>query len=140
MNVTPDASKGQLIALNFGQDAVAASQTNVQLPVNIGEASQAVDGYEAIFPGDVVGIAWSLSAAGSAGVFTIGATLDGTEDADSTLTVGTAANGYTRIERGKMPFTAGQQIGCEITTDGSWDGTTADLSVQVYVLYRMEGI
>lgn len=140
MPITRDTSKGQLIALNFGQDAVAASQTNVQLPVTIGEASQAVDGYEAIFDGDVVGVAWSLSAAGTAGVFTIGATIAGTEDADSTLTVGTAANGYKRIKRGAMPFVAGQQIGAEITTDGSWDGTTADLSVQVYVLYRMEGI
>lgn len=140
MNVTPDASAGQLICYNFGQDALAASQTNVQLPVTVGEASQAVTGYEAPFKGDVVAVAYSLDAAGSAGTLTVGATLDGTEDADSTITITTETDGYLRIARGKIPVTAGQQIGAEITTDGSWNGTSSDLSVQVYVLYRMEGI
>lgn len=140
MHVTPDASAGQLVAYNFGQDALAANQTDVQLPVTMGEASQAVSGYEAVFNGDVVAVGYSLSAAGSAGTLTIGATLAGTEDTDSTITITTATDGYLRIPRGKMPVTAGQQIGAEITTDGSWNGTSADLSVQVYVLYRMEGI
>jgi hypothetical protein len=140
MNVTPDASAGQLVCYNFGQDALAANQTDVQLPVTIGEASQAVTGYEAVFNGDIVAVGYSLSAAGSAGTLTIGATLAGTEDTDSTITITTETDGYKRIERGKIPVTAGQQIGAEITTDGSWNGTTADLSTQVYVLYRMEGI
>lgn len=140
MHMTHDASAGQLVVYNFGQDAVAANQTNVQLPVTIGEASQAVTGYEAVWNGDVVAVGFSLDAAGSAGTLTIGATLAGTEDADSTITVTTAADGYKRIKRGAMPVTAGQQIGAEITSDGSWNGTSSDLSVQVYVLYRLEGI
>ena len=45
MHMTHDASAGQLVVYNFGQDAVAANQSNVQLPVTIGEASQAVTGY-----------------------------------------------------------------------------------------------
>jgi len=140
MHLTNDASSGQLVCYNFGQDALAANQSDVQLPVTIGEASQAVTGYEAVWDGDVLAVGYSLSAAGSAGTLTIGATLAGTEDADSTITVTTATDGYLRIPRGKMPVTAGQQIGAEITTDGSWNGTTADLSVQVYVLYRLVGI
>ena len=125
---------------NFGQDAVAASQTDVQLPVAIGEGSQAVLGYEAVWDGDIVAVGYSLDAAGSAGTLTIGATVAGTEDADSTITITTATDGYLRIPRGKVPVTAGQQIGAEITSDGSWNGTSSDLSVQVYVLYRMEKI
>ena len=139
-SIIRNTSRGQLIALNFGQDTVAASQTDAQLNVTIGEASQAVDGYEAVWDGEVVGMGWSLSAAGSAGVFTIGATIDGTEDADTTLTVGTAANGSLRVPRSKCKFVRGQQIGAEITTDGSWNGTSSDLSVQVYVLYQLDGI
>jgi hypothetical protein len=138
--ITLDTSKGQLVPLVFGQDAVAASQTNVQLPVAVGEASQAVDGYEVPWSGEIVGLSYTLSAAGSAGVFTIGATVNGTEDADSTVTVGTNAAGYTRIPRGSVPFVAGDSIGAEITTDGSWDGTTADLSVTVWALVYLEGV
>lgn len=138
--ITLDTSKGQLVPLVFGQDAVAASQTNVQLPVAIGEGSQAVDGYEVPWSGEVVGVSYTLSAAGSAGVFTIGATINGTEDADSTVTVGTNAAGYTRIPRGLVRFVAGDSIGAEITTDGSWNGTTADLSVTVWALVYLEGV
>lgn len=140
MNITRDASAGQLVVLNFGQDALAASQTDVQLPVTMGEASQAVTGYEAPFSGDVVAVAYSLSAAGSAGTLTIGATVGGTEDADTTITITTETDGYLRVPRGKCSFAAGAQLGAEITTDGSWNGTTADLSVQLYVLYALEGI
>jgi hypothetical protein len=140
MVITRDASAGQLVCYTFGQDALAANQTDVQLPVTIGEASQAVTGYEAVWDGDIVAVGYSLSAAGSAGTLTIGATLAGTEPTASTITVTTATDGYLRIKRGTIPVTAGQQIGSEITTDGSWNGTTADLATQVYVLYRLEGI
>lgn len=134
-------SKGQLVPLYFGQDAVAASQTNVELPALMAEASQAVTtGYEMPWAGEVVGVSFTLSAAGAAGVFTIGATIGGTEDADTTLTVGTAADGYLRVPRGKCSFVAGNNIGAEITTDGSWDGTSADLIVTVWVLLYLEGI
>jgi len=139
-HITPDISKGQLLRYDFGQDAVAASQTNVQLPVTVGEASQAVDGYEIPWDYDIVGVAFTLSAAGSAGVFTIGATVDGTEDADTTLTVGTAAANYKRIPRGAARGAAGSQLGCEITTDGSWDGTTADLTASVYIIAYLDGV
>lgn len=140
MYLTNDASRGQLICYSFGQDTVAANQTDVQLNTGLGEASQTVDSYVAPWVGDVVGIAYTLSAAGTAGSFTIGATNNGTENTSTTQTVGTTTEGYKSFARGVMPLVAGDNVGAEITTNGSWDGTTADLSVQVYVLYRLAGI
>jgi alpha-D-ribose 1-methylphosphonate 5-phosphate C-P lyase len=133
-------SKGQLVPLFFGQDAVAASQTDVQLPVTVGEASQAVTGYEMPFSGSIVALSYDLSAAGTTGTFTIGATVNGTEDTDTTVSVGTNAAGYTRVGRNAARFVAGDSIGAEITTGGTWDGTTADLAVVVWVLVDLEGI
>lgn len=138
--ITLDTSKGQLVAYLFGQDAVAASQSNTQLPTAISEASQANAGYTMPFKGDVVGVAVQLSAAGSAGSLTVGATAGGTEDADTTLTITTAVNAYKRVPRGKAPIAAGAELGCEITTDGSWNGTSADLVAVVYVLHYLEGV
>lgn len=140
MAITRDTSRGQLVPLTFGQDAVAASQTDVQLPVVIGEASQAVGGYTAPWGGEVVGLSFALDAAGSAGTMTLGASIDGTEDADTTLTVTTSAGTYKRIPRGKCTFIAGQAIGVELTTDGTWNGTSSDLVVQLWVLFYLEGI
>lgn len=140
--ITREIAKGQLVAYTFMQDAVAASQTDVQLPVvevSAG-AGNAVDEYVAPFAGEVVGIGWSLSAAGTAGTFTIGATKNGTENANTAQTVGTAVRGYDSFSRGTMPFVAGDQLGAEITTNGSWDGTTSDLVVTLYVLLYLDGI
>ena len=133
-------SRGQLVALTFAQDAVAASQTNVQLVVPGETTTPLVVGYEMPFPGEVVALSYTLDTAGAAGVFTIGATLNGTEDADTTVTVGTNAASYTVIPRGKMTFIAGDSLGAEITTDGSWDGTASDLSVALWVMLYVEGI
>lgn len=140
MHVTNSASKGQVVAYLFGQDAVAASQTNVQLPTAIGEASQAVTGYTMPFDGDVVGLTYDLSAAGTTGTFTIGVTVGGTENDDTTMTVGTTTAGHLAIPRGTCRVSAGDLLGAEITTNGSWDGTTADLAVVVYVLLALDGI
>lgn len=140
MHIERHTSKGQLVPLVFGQDALAASQSNVQLPVAIGEGSQAVTGYIAPFSGQVIGLSYLTSAAATTGTLTIGATVGGTENADTTVTVTTGTNGYKRVPRGKMPFAAGAELGAEITTDGTWDATTADLSVVLWVLLALEGV
>lgn len=140
MQIELGASKGQLIALAFGQDALAASQTDVQLNVALGEASQVVAGYAMPWAGEIVGIGYATSAAATAGTLTIGATIGGTEDADTTATVTTGTSGYLRVARGACRFSAGDLIGAEITTSASWDGTTADLSVVVYALVSLEAI
>lgn len=132
----------QLVPLTFMQDAVAASQTNVQLPVaevNAG-AGNACDGYTMPWAGNIVGISFQLSAAGSAGTLTIGPTVDGTESSDPTLSVTTAASGSDTATRGTAAFAAGAVIGAEITTDGSWNGTSSDLVVTVWVLMEVTGV
>lgn len=138
--ITLDTSKGQLVAYVFGQDALAASQSNVQLPTVIAEASQANAGYTMPFKGDIVAVAAQLSAAGSAGSLTIGATGGGTEDADTTMTITTEVNKRLTVPRGKASIAAGAELGCELTTDASWNGTSADLVAVVYVLHYLEGI
>lgn len=140
MTIIRQTSQGQMTSLLFGQHAVAASQTNVQIPISIGEKDGAVDGIVAPFNGYVVAITASTSAAATAGSLTIGATVGGTEDADTTLTVTTATDASLIVPRGKARFAAGDRIGCEITTSGTWDATTADLAVIVYVMYDVVGI
>ncbi len=142
MQIKRYIAKGQVVLLTFYQDAVAASQTNVQLSVNENAATgiSLVEGYTMPFAGEVVAIAADLDAAGSAGVFTVGATIGGTEDADTTITMGTATGVSLAVNRGLAEFVAGDVIGSEITTDGSWDGTASDLLVTLYVLLELEGI
>ena len=140
--ITRETSKGQLISVRYMQGAVAAGQTDVQL--NAAEVATphtlAVDEVSMPWPGEIVGLSWQLSAAGTTGNFTIGATINGTEDADTTITVGTAQRGYLRVPREKARFVAGDRIGAEITTAAGWDGTTADLLVTVWCLVQLEGI
>jgi len=142
MQIDRTISKGQLVQLTFMQDAVAASQTDVQIPiaeVNAG-AGNAIAGYIAPFAGEIIGQSWVLSAAGTAGTFTIGPTVGGTEKTSLTATVGTAASGRATVVRGTIPFNAGDEIGCEITTNGSWDGTSSDLGVSVWILLYLDNI
>ena len=142
MQIDRTIAKGQLVQLTFMQDAVAASQTDVQLPiaeVNAGAGNQ-IAGYIAPFAGEIVGISWLLTAAGTTGTFTIGPTVGGTEKTALTQTVGTAASGRGTAVRGTVAFNAGDEIGAEITTGGTWDGTSADLGVSVWVLLYLDGI
>jgi hypothetical protein len=141
MQVERYIAKGQIVPLLFSEDAVAASQTDAQLPLMAVDAvASLVDGYAMPWDGEVVGISAALDSAASAGSLAIGATVGGTEDADSTITFATETELYKSIPRGKITFVAGDLIGAEITTDGSWNGTTSDLIVQVWVLLFVEGI
>jgi hypothetical protein len=136
-------AKGQLVPLVFMDNAVAASQTNVQLSVVETSATTSTsDNKEYLMPfdGEIVAITAALSAAATAGTLTVGATIGGTEEADPTLSITTATEARDKAARGTAPFVAGDLIGAEITTDGSWDATTADLVVVVWVLLHLEGI
>jgi hypothetical protein len=135
-------AKGQLVPLVFMQDAVAASQTDVQLLVAevASAASNAVDGYVMPFEGEIVAVTARLSAAATAGTLTAAPTVNGTETADPTLSVTTEQSVRDLARRGTAVFSAGDLIGAEITTGGTWDGTTADLVVVVWVLLHMDGV
>jgi hypothetical protein len=130
-------SKRQIVPLVFVQDALAASQSNVQLTAQ--DSAVAVDGITMPVSGEVLGISYDLSAAGSAGSLTVGATLAGTENASTTQSITTATSGKAVFPRGTMPFDAGAILGAEITTDASWNGTTADLAVTLWVALDWEG-
>lgn len=142
MQIDRVIAKGQLVQLTFMQDAVAASQTDVQLPIAEvnAAAGNAIDGYVMPFAGEIVGVSYKLSAAGTTGTFTIGPTIGGTEQAGLTVTVGTTTSGRATVARDTYKFVAGADIGAEITTGGTWDGVTADLGVSVWVLLYLDGI
>lgn len=143
MQIDRTIAKGQLVRLGpFMQDNVAATQTDVQLVIAevASAAGNAIAGEIVPFAGEIVAISWKLSAAGTAGVFTIGPTVGGTEKTALTQTVGTAASGTAKVNRGTILIAAGDEIGAEITTDGSWDGTSSDLAVWVDVLLYLDGI
>ncbi len=142
MQIERGMSKWQVVGLHFMQDAVAASQTDVQLgiaEVASGATNQIV-GYTMPFAGEILAISWGLSAAGTAGAFTVGPTVGGTEKAALTQTIGTAASGRGKCNRGSITFAAGDIIGAEITTDGSWDGTSSDFVATVWVALELDGI
>jgi len=143
MQIDRSLSKGQLVAFQFMQDDVAASQTNVQLGIiqeDDAASNQSIAGVIVPFAGEIVGISYLLSAAATAGTLTIGPTVGGTEDANLTQTVTTATSGSAVVPRTTIPIAAGDEIGVEITSDGSWDGTSSDLAVWVWVRQDIEGI
>lgn len=136
MQITRELGKYQVVPVTFFLANVAATQTDVQLK----EATNQVTGVTMPFAGQVIAIAADLSAAATAGTLAIGATVGGTEDADTTITVTTQTSKYLAVPRDKATFNAGDQLGAEITTSGTWDGTTADLVVTVYVALSLDGI
>ena len=117
----------------FYDTDVAASQTNAQLPLASGG-----DGFVAVKAGYIDAIAATLSDSATAGSMTIGATIGGTEKTETTQTVTTGTTAYATFQRdGVAPrFAAGDTLGIEITTSAAWDGTTADLDAQLYVVYE----
>ena len=142
MRIDKTLGKYQLVPLVFGQDNVAASQTNVQLYAQQvgGPVELAVEGYTMPFAGEIVGISYSLSAAATAGSLTIGQTIAGTEAADPTLSVTTGTSGSDTCNRGTVTFAKNASIGAEITTSAGWDGTSSDLLVVVWVILAITGI
>lgn len=142
MQISNTLSKWQLVPLVFAQDAVAASQTNVQLhPQHVhGDVSLDNEGYVMPFAGEIIGISAGLTAAASAGSLTVGPTIAGTEATDPTLTFTTATEESDTCPRGTNVFDKEAVIGAEITTTGAWNGTSEDLIVTVWVLLNVVGI
>lgn len=142
MQITNELSRWQLVPLVFMQDAVAASQTNVQLPIAEvnGGAGNTVDGYVMPFEGEIIAISAALTAAATAGSLTAGPTIAGTEKSDPTLSITTETAKSDTCGRGKAKFAKNAVIGAEITSNAAWDGTSSDLCVTVWVLLKIMGI
>lgn len=131
-------AKGQLVPITFGLNDVAISQTDVQLPAFTGNAV----GVRMPFAGEIVAVSYTLSANKTAGTLTIGPTVGGTERTALTITAANGvAAGHKLVKRTTATFSAGAEIGAEITTDGSFaPNGSADLSVTVWVILSLEGI
>ncbi len=138
MQIERITARGQLVPLVFMQDAVAASQSDVQLPIS--EETSLVVGVTMPFAGQIVAVSADLSAAGSAGSLSIAPTINGTETTDPALTITTETSVSDICPRGTNKFDAGDIIGAELTSAAGWNGTTADLAVTVWVLLEVEGI
>lgn len=137
-------AKGQLVPFAFTQDALAASQTDAQLNIIETAATSGTLGvteYITPWEGEIIGISVLLEGtAATAGTLTVGPTVGGTEKTALTQTLTTGKEARATVLRGSIPFAAGDNIGCEITTDASWDGTGLDLVALVWTLLYLEGI
>ena len=122
------ATRHNVVALGpFTVDALAASASNQQAGGD--------DGVVAPWAGSVIGMSGVLSAAASAGELTVGASADGAENANSTVTVTTETVFSARFDAGRIPFAADEQLGVEFSTDGDWD-STGSLKVTLFVIFE----
>lgn len=131
-------AKGQLVPLTFGINDLAVSQTDVQIPHFTGNTN----GVVMPFAGEIIAVSYNLSANKTAGVLSIGPTVGGTERSVNTITAANSVNGARKVVRRlSSTFSAGAEIGVEVTTDASFAaGANPDLSVTVWVLLSVEGI
>jgi hypothetical protein len=141
MQISNVLSKHQLVGLNFSQASCAASQSAVALYTQEVDATVLDNvGYTMPFAGEVIGVTINTSAAATAGTLTIVPTIDTTACTDPSAAITTAVVESDTCKRGTNPFAAEAVIGAKITTDGTWNGTTVDLQVTVWVLLAISGI
>ena len=136
MQITRELGKYQVVAHTFFQANVAATQSEVALK----EATNQNTGLTMPFSGEVIAVTATLSAAATAGTATVSATIGGTIDTDTSCAVTTQTGKSTIVPRDKATFVAGDVLGVKITTSGTWDATTADLTVTVLVALALDGI
>jgi len=130
-------SKGQLVPLIFSQDAAAASQSAVALKI-LEVASAANNGVdEVIMPWDfdIVGVSLSSDSAVTTGSALVDPTINGTAtglqaQVDTTNTLRHRKTQPRYQDRG----TAGQYVGCKLTTSSDFAPVTADVVAVVWVL------
>jgi hypothetical protein len=141
MQINNTLSKWQLVPLLFAQDAVAASQTAAALATTDANNSVALNVYYTMpFAGEIIGASANLDTAGTAGTLTVNPNLAGTAVTDPAISITTLAYGSDTCKRGTNAFAANARIGCKITTSATWDGTSSDLQVIVWVLLNVSGI
>lgn len=123
-----------IVPFMFGQTDVAASQTAVALQAPLAEAAGAVIGLTMPTAGEVLYVAINTSAAGTDGLATAAVTLDTVATAATVALADDAVANTATVNRGNpVTFAAGDVLGVDLTTDGDWDATTADVLVTVYV-------
>lgn len=122
------AITNNVVKFSFSEANLAASQTNTDIPV-VGADHTA---YLLPFDGYIVGYVIGKSAAHSAGSLDFDINISGT----STLTIAAdTASVYASINTPDEPFSAGQTLGVDYTSDGSLDATTVDVVIDIYVVF-----
>lgn len=126
--------------INFFQDDVAASQSDVALLIN---GSASADGFRAPWAGSIVGIMVLVATAEArlTDTLTVEPTVEGTPVSPvfSAVLDGTNTEHHSNtqaIEQTGSTFSAGDKIGAVVTTGGSWTPVSADISVVVFVSYN----
>jgi len=116
----------------FMQSDVAANQTAVALDV-LGLSGNTE--YTMDLAGSVIGISIAGNAARSAGTLTVDVTINGTATGlQAILNETNTTYHYATQVMETDTFSAGNRLGVDITTDGSWAPVTADIVVTVIVL------
>lgn len=118
----------------WSQTNAAAAQTNVALNL-----LDSTTNTQITFPvmGNVVGISVASNAARTAGTLTVVPVINGT--ASTTLSAaldGTNTTYSSGIQQHvNDPFEENQSIGIQITTDAAWAPATADIVVNLFILF-----
>jgi hypothetical protein len=114
------------------QDNVADSQSGVALPYQ-SETAAALKETVRMRKGEILGVAWNVNAAITAGVATVKPTVDGTQVGEAVSVVhATAVSGFTMFAT-PVAYAQGAKIGVKITTDANVDPNTSELGVEVLV-------
>jgi hypothetical protein len=87
------------------------------------------------FAGGAFAISVTVSTAATVGTLTATFTVNGTASTGLTVTVAAnAATAYSSVEYGGVgtQWNAGDKIGVQLTTSGTWNGTASDVLVEVF--------
>ena len=126
-----------LMSERFSRSGIAAGLSSVQMNVYETEATGSkllIQGIPLPFGGAIVGLSAALSTAATLGTLTLTVTINGTPT-NCQLLITTATSGYLIQEYGSALFNTGDWLGVQISTNAGWNGTTADLLVEVYVVF-----
>lgn len=132
-DVNPNGYGGFKTTIWLYQDNVAATQTAVALLIQ-GDAAR--QGNPVPYTGSIIGIVVVSNEARTAGTLTVDATVAGTVTGLQAVLDGTNTTVKATTQAKDLDtFTAGQLIGCKITTTGTWTPITADIIVGVTIEY-----
>lgn len=113
----------------FAQQNVAASQINAALNIL---GSSDFTSYRSLYRGGIIGLVAEMNAAITGGSCTIEPTINGSGIGLTIVLSSSQSVASATQEANLDTFLAQAQIGCRITTTGTFAPTTADLLVTVY--------
>lgn len=120
-----------VVRLSFTLANIQASQDDTAVPRDANG-----DIYEALWDGYILGMVVQLSAAKTGGTLEFNPAIAGSSHAEG-VTVGATNTEWTATwEAHAVPFNAGDSLGVNYTSNGSFTPTTADVNVDLYVMFE----